>query len=220
LNLQCIFFLANQTRKIVLYKIKLKNAEEHVVVDDYVYDYFINDPYFKSIDFINNIRKHSTGCAVFQKSWPKAGGGYKVETIYIHKYIAEKWLAGKFDESANLVGAVNGDKLDCRVENLMLRSKATMSRQRKTRAQSGYTGVSKDGSKYRAVIAVDRKHIHLGMYDTPEEAAMAYNKKSVELFGDKAKINVIKRQPAKIKKLDEIIAKSIIGKPSNGNGHL
>jgi hypothetical protein len=49
------------------------------------------------------------------------------------------------------------------------------------------------------------------MYDTPEEAALAYNKKSVELFGEKAKINIVKVQPAKIKKVTDV------GKnPSNG----
>lgn len=188
----------------MIFKIKLKNDPGHVLVDDHVYDFFINDPYFKSIAFVDNIRKHSTGCAVFQKSWPKAGdaGGYKVETIYLHKYIAEKWLKSMFKEEDNLVGAINGDKLDCRIENLMVRSKATMSRQRKTRAVSGYTGVSKDGGKYRAVIALHRKHIHLGMFDTPEEAALAYNKKSVELFGEKAKINVVKIKPVKINKAD------------------
>jgi hypothetical protein len=141
-------------------------------------------------------------------------GGYKVETIYLHKFIAEKWMADKFKDDANLVGAINGDKLDCRIENLMLRSKATMSRQRKTRALSGYTGVSKDGSKYRAVIALNRKHIHLGMYETPEEAALAYNKKSVELFGEKAKINIVKVQPAKIKKATELTKKT-----ANENGN-
>lgn len=198
----------------MLYKIKLKNDDGHVIVDDHVFEYFSNDPYFKSINFIDSIRKHSTGCAVFQKSWPKAMGGYKVETIYLHKFIAEKWMADKFKDDANLVGAINGDKLDCRIENLMLRSKATMSRQRKTRALSGYTGVSKDGSKYRAVIALNRKHIHLGMYETPEEAALAYNKKSVELFGEKAKINIVKVQPAKIKKATELTKK-----PANENGN-
>lgn len=192
----------------MLYKIKLKNTEEHVKVDDFVYDYFINDPYFKGLDFINNIRKHSTGCAVFQKSWPKAMGGYKVETIYLHKFIADKWLAHKKTEESNLVGAINNDKLDCRIENLMFRSKAIMSRQRKSRSATGYNGVSKDGNKFRAIIAVDRKHIHIGMFDTPEEAALAYNKKSIELFGDNAKINVVKRQPVKIKKEDALKLKN------------
>ncbi len=192
----------------MLYKIKLKNIDEHVKVDDFVYDYFINDPYFKGLDFINNIRKHSTGCAVFQKSWPKAMGGYKVETIYLHKYIADKWLAHKKTDEANLVGAINNDKLDCRVENLMFRSKAIMSRQRKSRSATGFNGVSKDGNKFRAIIAVDRKHIHIGMFDTPEEAALAYNKKSIELFGDDAKVNIVKRQPVKIKKEDAMKLKT------------
>jgi hypothetical protein len=182
----------------VLYKVKLKKSEEHVTLDDYVYEFFINDPYYKKLDFINNIRRHSTGCAVFQKSWIKASGGYKVETIYLHKFIAEKWLSEKRTDECNLVGAINGDKLDCRVENLMFRTKAVMSRQRKARSSTGFNGVSKDGSRYRAVIAVDRKHIHIGMFDTPEEAALAYNKRSIELFGDKGKINIVKRQPVKI----------------------
>jgi hypothetical protein len=181
-------------------------VDGHVMVDDHVYEFFANDPYFKNLDFINSIRLHSTGCAVFQKSWAKAGGngGYKVETIYLHKFIADKWLAHKRTEEANLVGAINGNKLDCRLENLMFRSKSVMSRQRKSRSASGFNGVSKDGNKYRAVIAVDRKHIHIGMYDTPEEAALAYNKKSIELFGENAKINVVKRQPVKIKKDDSV----------------
>lgn len=182
----------------MLYKIKLKKSEKHVTVDDYVYEFFVNDPYYKKLDFINNIRLHSTGCAVFQKSWVKASGGYKVETVYLHKFIAEKWLSEKRTEECNLVGAINGDKLDCRVENLMFRTKATMSRQRKARSSTGYNGVSKDGSKYRAVIAVNFKHIHIGMFDTAEEAALAYNKRSIELFGDAGKINIVKIQTPKI----------------------
>ena len=86
----------------MLYKIQLKKSEEHVTVDDYVYEFFINDPYLKKLDFINNIRKHSTGCAVFQKSWAKADGGYKVETVYLHKFIAEKWLSEKRTDECNL----------------------------------------------------------------------------------------------------------------------
>ncbi|GAB4248521.1 MAG: hypothetical protein Kow0027_10920 [Saprospiraceae bacterium] len=52
--------------------------------------------------------------------------------------------------------------------------------------------VYREYNRYRAVISVDGKSIHLGMFDTPEEAAMAYNAKSREVFGDKGKINIIK----------------------------
>ncbi len=177
----------------MLYKIKLKNADDHVVLDDNVYEWLTTDPYLVKMDFLNNLRRHSSGCAVFQKTWKKADGGYKTETIYLHKIIAEKYLMGSKSKKNNLVGAKNGNKLDCRVENLIYRSRAVASRKRKTSSKTGYTGVYRENKRYRAVISIKGKSMHLGMYDTPEEAALAYNKKSRELFGDDGKINVIKK---------------------------
>ncbi len=177
----------------MLYKIKLKNADDNVIVDDKVYEYLTSDPYLKKVDFINNIRRHSSGCAVFQKTWQKAEGGYKTETIYLHKLIAEKFLADQRSKTKNLVGARNGNKLDCRLENLVWRSRSVASRQRKTSSKVGYTGVYKENNRYRAVISINRKSVHIGMFATAEEAAMAYNKKSKELYGEDGKINVIKK---------------------------
>jgi len=177
----------------VLYKVKLKNADDNVLIDDKVYEYLTSDPYLKKVDFINNLRKHSSGCAVFQKTWQKAEGGYKTETIYLHKLIAEKFLAKQRSKTKNLVGALNGNKLDCRLENLAWRSRSVASRQRKTSSKVGYTGVYKENNRYRAVISINRKSVHIGMFATAEEAAMAYNKKSKELYGDDGKINVIKK---------------------------
>jgi len=177
----------------VLYKVKLKNADDNVLIDDNVYEYLSSDPYLKKVDFINNLRKHSSGCAVFQKTWQKAEGGYKTETIYLHKLIAEKFLADQRSKAKNLVGAKNGNKLDCRLENLAWRSRSVASRQRKTSSKVGYTGVYKENNRYRAVISINRKSVHIGMFASAEEAAMAYNKKSKELYGDDGKINVIKK---------------------------
>lgn len=176
----------------MLYKVKLKNADETVLLDDKVYEYLTTDPYLIKVDFINNLRKHSSGCAVFQKTWKKADGGYKTETIYLHKLVAEKFLEQSKSNGRNLVGAKNGNKLDCRIENLVYRSRSVASRKRKSSSKIGYTGVYKENNRYRAVISVDRKSIHIGMFDTAEEAALAYNKKSRELYGDDGKINVIK----------------------------
>lgn len=178
----------------MLYKIKLKNADDTVLLDDKVYEYLTSDSYLVKVDFINNLRRHSSGCAVFQKTWKKAEGGYKTETIYLHKLIAEKFLTHQRSNEKNLVGALNGNKLDCRLENLAWRSRAVASRQRKTSSKTGYTGVYQENNRYRAVISIDRKSVHIGMFDTPEEAAMAYNKKSRELYGEDGKINVIKKQ--------------------------
>ncbi len=185
----------------MIYKIKLKNSPKTVKVDDFVYEYFSTNEYFKNLNFVNNIRVHSSGCAVYQKAWRKPDGTYNTETIYLHKYIAEKWLKEKSTATSNLVGAINGDKLDCRVENLIFRSRSVASRQRKTSSSTGYTGVYAEGDKFRAIIAINKKTVHIGMYDTAEDAALAYNKVSKELYGDDGKVN--KLLPPKPKDKDK-----------------
>lgn len=181
----------------MLYKVKLKNADESVLLDDQVFEYLTNEPYLKKVDFINNLRRHSSGCAVFQKTWKKADGSYKTETIYLHKLVAEKFLSDTKTGKSNLVGAKNGNKLDCRLENLVYRSRSVASRKRRSSSKIGYTGVYKENNRYRAVISVDRKSVHIGMYATAEEAALAYNKMSRKLYGDNGKINVLKKRKGK-----------------------
>jgi hypothetical protein len=176
----------------VIYKVKLKNAEDMVLIDDYVYEWLTTDLYLNKIEFINNLRKHSSGCVVFQKTWKRAEGGYKTETLYLHKMIAEKYLAGNKNGVQRLVGAKNGDKLDCRVENILYRTRAAASRQSKTSSKTGYTGVYQEHNRYRAVISVGGRSIHIGMFDTAEEAAVAYNKLSKEMYGEEGKINRVK----------------------------
>ncbi len=176
----------------VIYKVKLKNSEESVLLDSQAYEWLTTDPYLVEIDLIHNLRMHSSGCAVFQKTWRKADGTFKTETHYLHKIIAEKFLIDQKDKVRRLVGAKNGDKLDCRLENLTYRSRSVASRQRKTSSGTGYTGVYREHKRYRAVISINGKAKHIGMYDTAEEAAAAYNKVSKELFGDEGKINKVK----------------------------
>ncbi len=179
----------NKTTRTVTHKIKLKNADDSVLLDANVYEWLTTDPYLSSVDFINNLRKHSSGCAVFQKTWKKSDGGFKTETIYLHKLIAEKFLADTKTKERRLVGAKNGDKLDCRLENVTYRSRSVASRMRKTSSKTGFTGVYREHNRYRAVISVHGKSVHIGMFDTPEEAAAAYNKLSSEVYGPEGKLN-------------------------------
>lgn len=66
---------------------------------------------------------------------------------------------------------------------------------------SGFKGVCNKKGNYKkpwvAQIKCDQNNYYLGRFSTPEEAAMAYNKKATELFGEFARLNILPRYPAK-----------------------
>jgi hypothetical protein len=58
--------------------------------------------------------------------------------------------------------------------------------------KNNYRGVRLNPSnKWDSIITFNKKRYYLGLFETKEEAALAYNKKATELLGDKAKLNVI-----------------------------
>lgn len=61
---------------------------------------------------------------------------------------------------------------------------------------SKYIGVSwdKNRNKWNSKISWQNKTINLGRYDDEFSAALAYNKKAIELFGEQARINIIKEE--------------------------
>ena len=171
--------------------IRLKNSDRLATVDDHVFAWLTTDPALVAGDFVNNLRLHSSECAVYQKTRRLEKNRYETETIYLHKHIAEKYLHEHKTERQNVVGALNGDKLDCRLDNLVYRSRSVASRKRKTSNKVGFTGVYKENNRYRAVISIDGASQHLGMFATPEEAAAAYNRRSWEAFRENGKLNDI-----------------------------
>lgn len=93
------------------------------------------------------------------------------------------------------VDHINNVKDDNRIVNLREATNAENSKNKKAQVggSSKYKGVCwyKSSSKWSAQIRVNYKKIHLGHYDNEEEAALAYNKAALELFGEFAKINEI-----------------------------
>lgn len=185
----------------MLVKIQLKNSPNEVLVDDFVYEYLCTNPYLKSLDLVHNLREHSSGRAVFQKSWRQNDGKYKTETLYLHKLVAERFIKRGDEDNQKknpLVKIINKNKLDCRVKNLEWSNRSVIKRNSiTTRNKTGYIGVFQDKTSYRAVIYQNKKAISLGSYKTAEEAAMAYNKKAIELYGNTKGVNKIKT-PVKV----------------------
>ncbi len=177
----------------MVYKVKLKNSFKCALISEEVYNHIQQDEYLQSLDFLNSLRLHSNGYAFFQKNFPKEGGGYKNLTIYLHRYIAENFIQRPDSDGRKLyVSISNGNKLDCRLENLEWVTRSVAVRNTKKMFNStGYRGVGKERNKYRAVIYRGKEKFDLGFFDSAEEAAEAYNKKSVELFGPTRSLNVI-----------------------------
>ncbi|MGK7393103.1 MAG: Pathogenesis-related transcriptional factor and ERF protein [Candidatus Cyclobacteriaceae bacterium M3_2C_046] len=174
----------------MLYKLKLKNSREMALVDDVAYEYISSNEYLKSIEFVNNLRIHSSGYAFFQKTRMTKVGKYKTETIYLHKLIAEKFVPKPESEKKLYALIRNGKRLDCRIKNLEWAPLSKVTRNTKYNdSKLGYRGVHKARNKFQAVIYNNCERIDLGYFDTPEEAAEAYNKKSIELFGETIGLN-------------------------------
>lgn len=174
-------------------RLSLKNDTEQVVVDDFAYRFLTTDPKLKELGVAHNLRKHSSGCAVFQKAWRLEKGKYRTETIYLHKLIATRFLGKPDTADKRYIMIKNGNKLDCRIDNLAWSTRSDIQRNVKgTSSKTGYRGVFKDRNQYCARIYVDGKPIPIGRFKTPEEAAKAYNEKSLELFGKTRNLNTLK----------------------------
>ena len=85
----------------------------------------------------------------------------------------------------------NENKLDCKIENLEWTNMGELRRHQNSPAKH-FRGVSKDGKKYRAILYDSGERIYIGRYNTPEEAALAYNEESIKRFGKTAGLNEIK----------------------------
>lgn len=97
------------------------------------------------------------------------------------------------------VDHANGNGLDNRRSNLRqaTRSQNAANVPRRRTGTSGFKGVHRNragGKPWRAQIRVGYQRRHLGVFNTPEAAARAYDEAARELFGDFAQTNFSKEQ--------------------------
>lgn len=62
-------------------------------------------------------------------------------------------------------------------------------KQNRSKNKTSFRGVSKQGCKFRAEIRSNKRKYYLGVFETAEDAAKAYDKKAYELHGDKVILN-------------------------------
>ena len=138
--------------------------------------------------------------------------GYPVVSIerkseYIHRLVMN-FPDGNIDHK-------NRNKLDARKANLRVcsMSENLANTTKRITNTSGFKGVMffKRDSKWQAQITKDYKKIHIGYFDTAEAAAIAYDQKAKQLFGDFALLNF---PEAKITNFEDIVSAVRKEKPS------
>jgi hypothetical protein len=100
------------------------------------------------------------------------------------------------------VDHIDGNKLNNTRENLRIATRLDNCRNvnKKRTNTSGYKGVSFDKrrGKWRARIKVNYKEVWLGYFDNKHDAARMYNFWAKDLFGEYARLNVIREDEEEI----------------------
>jgi len=172
-------------KQIKLWKNKDELSDKVALVDDEDYD--------RVIEAVTKYRKDGTlyeNTGKWYATNHNPGGKYYAyrKPILMHRVIMDAPKGMDVDH-------INGDPLDNRKENLRICTRSENCRNKKVRAdsKSGFKGVyqTKNG-RFQAYIGNPNKvsrNIKLGTYDTPEEAARAYDKKAIELHGEYVYLN-------------------------------
>lgn len=100
----------------------------------------------------------------------------------LHRYLTSA-------TDADIVDHINHNRLDNRSVNLRLTSATNNSHNRTIKGQ--YVGLRKVKQFWTSVIKKDGITYHLGCYDSPVKAAMAYNIKALELYKEYANLNEV-----------------------------
>ena len=114
----------------------------------------------------------------------KIGGRKNSKKIYLHRIVVKA-------KDGEVVDHENGNRYDCRKENLRIATRSQNAQNQKTRIDntSGFRGVFYKNESWRrkkwyAKITVNTQVKHLGHYLTAEEANVAYTEAAQEYFGE------------------------------------
>ena len=107
----------------------------------------------------------------------------KNDTVGIHQILMNPPKGMEVDHK-------NHNGLDNRRQNLRIATKQqNMFNLPKTNLTTGFRGVTKKGSLFTARVSSEKERLYLGVFNTAEEAALAYDIKAKELQGEFAILN-------------------------------
>ena len=141
-------------------------------------------------DKMYRLNKHTNKWICCNDNKPNSNGYININInnnnkkfYYLHRLIY-KYHNEDFDltdtSKNNFIDHININPLDNRIENLRVvnQSQNNKKRNKQKNCSSKYIGVCwfKRDSKWKAAIAIDGKKKNLGLFDTEEEAHLAYKK--------------------------------------------
>ena len=153
------------------------------------YNFDPND-YFYIDDGWNLRYKKNVGHAKKDALAGWSSNGYKMVSVKDQGYFAHRiiWRMVKGYWSISELDHISGVPSDNRIENLRecTRSQNSMNSKMFSNNKSGVSGVGwhKLGNKWYAEIRVNKKRIHLGLFNKFEDAAKAREQAEIEYFGE------------------------------------
>jgi hypothetical protein len=114
----------------------------------------------------------------------------------LHRYLYQQYMSD-IDITDKIIDHIEGKdqlskRLDNRMSNLRIATACENAYNIEKTNKCNYRGVQKVNNKYRANISYNNERYSTSVFDTVEEAAIAYNELAKKYYGDKAKLNDIK----------------------------
>lgn len=160
------------------------------LVDDEDYDELIKHKWHASSDSYNIYACRTT-----------YSEGHKHHNLLMHRVIMGDISGIMYDHIDG--NGLNNQKLNLRI---VTHTQNTRNRKNNSIGSSRYKGVywGNQLQRWVAKIRGSKNQIYIGSFKVEEEAARAYNKKAVELFGEYARLNIIDTEPWSIESLREL----------------
>jgi HNH endonuclease/AP2 domain len=181
LSTPCYYAIIIAERGGKMKKIPVANTDILLLVDDEDYELVSKHSWSALRSNMNYGSEDITGYITSVRS--ETSG--KQKTVYIHRLIMNC-------PKGMVVDHINRDPRDNRKENLRICTPQQNGYNRKPQSRIGYKGVSTSKYGFVARISKNHKTIQIGTFATAEEAALAYNQKAIEMFGEFAYLNEIK----------------------------